>query len=81
MITPRWIQKTVSGTLICFLCGSVVVQVGGSWFCNNLTCEKHTDEPTAQQQGAGGWLIQNLVVGTASHVSGSIVQSKNIDRR
>lgn len=71
MDIPNWIQKTISGSLICFFCGSGVIQWGGVWFCLNDNCEKHADIPAERQQGFPGWITSGAALATASDISAS----------
>lgn len=47
----NWIQRAVTGTLTCFFCGGLVIQMDQGWVCENIHCEKHVDEPAGRQQG------------------------------
>lgn len=62
----NWIQRTITGSLICFFCGSGVIQVGGAWFCLDDHCDKHFDIPAETQQGVAGWITSESAFGTAS---------------
>jgi len=77
---PYWTKKTISGSLICAFCGSLVIHALGMWFCLENTCEKHSDLPTEQRQGFAGWPRADLLIGTASQVSGSAVFQGTIEK-
>jgi len=77
---PYWIKKTISGSLICAFCGSLVIQSLGMWSCLENTCEKHADLPVEQQQGFSGWPRVDISIGTASQVSGYTVFQGTIER-
>lgn len=66
-----WIRKTLSGSLICIFCGSLVTQVLGIWFCSDPHCVKHTDIPVEAQKGFTGWIHTKSALGTVSLASGS----------
>lgn len=69
---PYWIKRTISGSIICLFCGSLVTQVGGLWFCADVHCVKHADIPVEAQQEFAGWISPEPAIGTASLASGSI---------
>lgn len=74
---PDWIEKTKSGTLICALCGSLIVQDICVWSCSHIHCVKHADLPVEQQRHAG-LIFPESTVGTASVVSTSLSPSEEI---
>ncbi len=45
---PNWIKRSIYCSLVCALCGSLVIQSLGIWLCLNNNCEKHDDEPIRQ---------------------------------
>lgn len=67
---PYWIKRTVFGSFICLLCGSLAAQVNSLWLCLDVNCAKHADMPTEEQQGFAGWTHTEFAIGTASLASG-----------
>lgn len=76
---PYWIQRTISGSLICFFCGSLVIQTSGVWFCLDIHCEKHADLPVEKQEGFAEWTKSELTTGTVSLASGSPSPTQEIE--
>lgn len=77
---PNWVTKTLSGSLICMFCGSLVSQVLGIWICSDLQCTKYADLPIEEQKGAAGWINPKPVIGTASLASGLSYPIGTIDK-
>lgn len=68
---PSWTEKAVNGTLICLVCGSLVIQIGQYCSCTNIHCYKHDDIPVEQSRGFGGGAGQ----ATNVTISGTTVYS------
>lgn len=65
MNLPYWIEKTISGSLACIFCGSLVIQVGGAWLCMDSHCEKHHDIPAEEQPVSNYWNYPIAASGTS----------------